>query len=156
MHDENNGKQCSILPFIPDQPTAPSSDTQQEALDAILREFVSAMTEAEADPNPWRAIKVMVNCEKILDAYTSEGFDSLAEFQQELRADLRKVWRMARRQHIKRALLSPPHEFELYLDDMRHLDGADAIADFHMVESHLDEGQSLFDDLRKQQRAKLS
>jgi hypothetical protein len=35
-------------------------------------------------------------------------------------------------------------------------DGEDALADWHAVERHLDHGRSLFADLRKRDRVKLS
>ena len=151
MHDKN-GKPCSILPLIPDQPTSPSAETQQEALDTVLHEFVAAMERAERDPDPWASIRIMANAEKILGIYCEEGFTELQEFRDELKSDLRKVWRMARRQHIKRALLSPPDEFQHYLADMHGLDGPNALDDFHAVEAHLDLDQPLNEGLLKRQR----
>jgi hypothetical protein len=163
MRDEDNPFHYSVLPIdpFPGDPTpSPSAETQQCALDDIQHQFVAYMTVAVQDPDPWKAIRIIVNCEKILDTYTSEGFDLLAEFQIELQADLHKVWRMARRSFIKRALLSPAHEFPLYVADFRDpklgLDGPDANADFDAVVQHIEEGGPLYEDLRKRGRAKLS
>ena len=66
-------------------------------------------------------------------------------------ATLFTFWRMARRQFLKRALKAPDHEYQFYLDTLREgwLDGLDALADFRATERHVDEGASLFGDLRK-------
>ena len=134
-------------------PTQPSAETQQEARDDIMQQFVTYMERALQEPDPWKAIRIMANGEQICDIYTSGGFDMLQGFQSELRRDLWKVWRMTRRRFIKAALLSPPHEFPLYFADMRnpelHLDGRDALADFKAVCKHLDRGKPLFAGLRR-------
>lgn len=154
MRDEKFPFHYSVLPIdeLPSDPKPLSPETQQDALDDIQAQFVEYMTLVVRDPDPWVAIRIMVNCERILDSYTSEGFVMLAPVQAKLQADLHKVWRMARRQFLKRALLSPAHEFPLYLADCRDpelgLDGPDAIADFDAVVRHLEEGGPLYGDLR--------
>jgi hypothetical protein len=42
-----------------------------------------------------------------------------------------------------------PDGMEDLRDPKLHLDGPDAIADFHAIEAHLDKGRPLFDGLRK-------
>jgi hypothetical protein len=153
---DDNAFYFSILPTgDPDIP-APSPQIQQDALDDVQQQFVTLMEQAAVDPDPWKAIRIMVNAEKILGIYTNCRFNMLAKAEAEFQSDLHKIWRMARRQFIRRALLSPAHEFPLYLDDQRNpelcLDGPDALEDFHAVERHLDERQPLFDDLHKHQR----
>ena len=151
MPDENNN--YSILPFIPDQPTAPSFDTQQEVLDNILAEFVSAMTAAEKAKDPMEAVRIMVRCEKILDAYTSEGFTMLTEYQRELQSALDCCFRTLRRKIIRDALLAPQKLYDaVYRDELDRIDGPGAADDFHAVEAHLDFGQSLNEGLLKRQR----
>jgi hypothetical protein len=139
-------------------PWPPSRETQECVLHDIKAQFVEYMTLAAQDPDPWVAIRIMANCERVLDAYTKERFTMLRPTQRELQADLHKVWRMARRKFIKRAMLSPPDEFPVYLANARDpelgLDGLDAIADCDAVERHLNEGVPLNEDLLK--RAKPS
>lgn len=162
MRDEKDPFHYSVLPIdeFPSDPRPPSAEIQQEALDDIKAQFVRYMTIAVQDPDPWVAIRIMVNCERILDSYTTEGFVMLAPVQAELQADLHKVWRMERRRFIKRALLSPADEFPRYLTTARDpklgLDGPDADADFDAVVRHIEAGGPLFADLRKRDRVKLS
>jgi hypothetical protein len=133
-------------------PLPPSRETQECALFDIQVQFVECMERALAEPDPWVAIRIMVNCERILDTYARERFVMLAPVQRELQADLHKVWRMERRRFIKRALLSPANEFPLYVaaarDPKLGLDGPDADADFDAVVRHLEEGGPLNGDLR--------
>jgi hypothetical protein len=155
MNDDKFPFHYSVLPFdeFPSDPIAPSAETQQDALDAVQQQFVRYMERAVEEPDPWIAIRIMVNCERILDSYTSEGFAMLVPVQAELQADLHMVWRMERRRFIKRALLSPANEFPLYVaaarDPKLGLDGPDADADFDAVVRHLEEGGPLYGDLRK-------
>jgi hypothetical protein len=155
MHDDNpfHFSILPIDPFYDTKPTPPSAETQQDALNDIQQQFVTYMSRAVAERDAFKAVRLIANCERICDAYTSEKYPLLAKFQAELQSDMYKVWRMARRQFIKRALLSPAHEFPLYLADLRdpklHLDDADSLADFHAVERHLDARQPLFADLHK-------
>jgi hypothetical protein len=125
------------------------NDTLQEIASQVIRYAEAALQQKDMK----RAISVMVNGECLLAGYTAKRFYSLEPFQAHIHDTLNTIWRMARRQFIKRALLSPPHEFQLYLDDMRDpklgLDGADAIADFEAVCRSLDSGEPLNADLRK-------
>jgi Leu/Phe-tRNA-protein transferase len=134
-------------------PWPPSRETQECALFDIQVQFVECMERAVQDPDPWVAIKIMVNAERILDAYARGRFVMLAPVRDELRADLHKVWRMERRRFIRRALLSPADEFPRYLaaarDPKLGLDGPDADADFDAVVRHLEQGGPLYGDLRK-------
>jgi hypothetical protein len=137
MRDEDNQFHYSVLPideFSVDHPIAPSAETQQTALDDIEAQFVKYMKLARDDPDPWKAIQIISNAERILDEYVSAGFDRLAPFQAAVQRDLWNVWRCVRRQFLWRALLSPAHEFPRYLATARDpklgLDGPDADADF--------------------------
>jgi hypothetical protein len=123
----------------------------------VTQQFVEYMTRAVAERDPLKALRLLINAERICNSYTATGFVRLAELQGELQSNLHTIFCMARRQFIKRALLSPAHEFRLYLDDMRdpslHLDGRDALADYERVIAHLDSGEPLNADLHK--RTKL-
>ena len=113
MRDEKFPFHYSVLPIdeFPSDPRPPSRETQQDALDDIEAQFVKYMKLARADPDPWAAIQIIINAERILDEYASAGFDRLAPFQAAVQRDLWNAWRCVRRQFIKRALLSPAHEF---------------------------------------------
>ena len=161
MRDEDNSFRYTVpLYECATDPWPPSRETQECALFDIKAQFVECMERVLADPDPWVAIKIMVNAERILDAYVRERFHMLAPVQAELKADLHKVWRMARRKFLRAALLSPAHEFPQFLATARDpklgLDGVDADADFDAVVRHLEAGGPLFDDLRKRDRVKLS
>lgn len=137
-------------------PWPPSREMQQCVLEDIQQQFCTYMERALRDPDPWKAIRIMANAEKIFDAYIRERFTMLVPFRRELQADLHKAWRMARRQFIKRALLSPPNEFPLYVANARDpelgLDGPDAIEDLEAVVRHLETREPLNGDLRKRPR----
>src|SRR6516164_6517225 len=97
MHDDEKYPfHYAVLPLDPlpdDYPTAPSAETQQYAIDDIEAQFVALMAQARQDPDPWKAIKIIINLEKMLDSYTSEGFDMIVPFQAAVQSDLRNVWR---------------------------------------------------------------
>jgi hypothetical protein len=136
------------------QPSLPSPWDQHEARAEVLHQLTSYLFFAlKNKDDPWQPIKIMVRAERLVSIYVDAGFDLMEDLQAELQHTLHAAFRLARRQFIKRALLSPDHEFPLYVADMRdpalRLDGPDAIDDLAAVQAHLDHGRSLLDDLKE-------
>jgi hypothetical protein len=146
---------CSVLlinPWPERESWPVPDDMQRVALDEIATQIFHIVEEAlKQKDDPWAAARVFARGERYVALYTAEKFTMLEPLHQALQATLHTFWRMARRQFIKRALKAPDHEYPLYLDTFREgwLDGVDAQADFRAAERHVDEGASLFGDLRR-------
>jgi hypothetical protein len=130
----------SVLPIDPENPfnpRPPSPEIEQEALTDILCQLVTHLTAAAkvSRSDPFRAIRVLANCERICAEYT--GFILLADFQRELKTNLRSALRKARRAFLREAFLCRKDEFPAYLQTMRDTgwrsSHAEAQADFDQV-----------------------
>jgi hypothetical protein len=145
----------SVLPIDPlpsdrGKPTPPHIELEAflDVSGQILG-YLSAALKNKDDP--WKAFAVIAAGEKIVACYVNYQFLMMRPFHRQLQATLHKAWRCARRQFIKRALKAPDWEYPKYLATFKEgwLDGEDAQEDFRAVERHLDEGLSLFGDLRR-------
>jgi hypothetical protein len=145
----------SVLPFNPlnfwdTSPVYPA--IQRQALEDTARQIIDCLSEAlKRKDDPWLAMRVIVRGESIVANYVRHRFETMEPFQRQMQGTIHKLWRCARRQFIKRALKAPDHEYQKYLATFREgwMDGPDALEDFQAAERHLDEGLSLFSDLRK-------
>ena len=126
-------------------------ETQRQVLNEIASRIFEYVEEALNQKDIWAGISIIARGERVLGKYTAENFDQLLPFQRQLQGTLHTVWRMTRRRFIRAALRCPDHEYPKYLATFTEgwLDGPDALADFHAAERHVDEGLSLFSDLRK-------
>jgi hypothetical protein len=90
----------SILPFDPlpdEEPTEPSLECQQDALEDICGQLITYLTDAANDgADTTRAATILAYCDVILGDYAEEGFTLLGDFREELRSDLRSALRKAR------------------------------------------------------------
>jgi hypothetical protein len=155
MRFDDNPFHFSVLPF-PSKLRPPSPATQQAVLDDISRQLIVFLSLAKKDKrNPFRALSILANCERVLDVYTSAGYDQLSEFKHALQTDLRTALRMARRYFIRQVLLSSKEELpdimeEFYATGWKYR--GEALKDYKIVEAHIDYGMDLFADLHKRQR----
>jgi hypothetical protein len=95
----------------------------------------------------------MCNAERVMDHFVrAVGNLPLQPLLHGLRRTLTLVWRAARRVLIKRALQCPASEIAAYDKTFAEfaLDDEHSEADFHAVCRHLDKGEPLFADLRRQ------
>jgi hypothetical protein len=73
---------------MPDEPTLPSPEVQQEALTDICSQLVTYLTAAANDKtDPIRIAHILAHCDRICDVYACAGFSLFAEFKHELRTD---------------------------------------------------------------------
>jgi hypothetical protein len=94
----------SVLPFdpMPDEPTAPSVEVQEEALADICYQLISYLTiAANSKADTTRVAYILACCDRICDVYACAGFNLFSEFKHELRTDLRSALRKARRAFLK-------------------------------------------------------
>ena len=124
-------------------------ETQRQVLDEMMSQLFEVVEEALKQTDPWAAVKIFANGERIVARYIAVNFTILEPLHQALLATLETFWRMARRQFLKRALKAPDHEYQFYLDTLREgwLDGEGADEDFRCAERHVDEGARLMEGI---------
>jgi len=136
-----------LKPFLP-QPWV-----QHEARAEILHQLNSYLYFAlKNKDDPWGPIKIVVRAEKLVGIYVDAGFDLMQELHEALQHTLYAAFRLVRRQFIKRALLAPEHEVELYDKHFRELGWSsdpESHEDLAAVKRHLCESRSLIDDLKE-------
>jgi hypothetical protein len=83
---------------IPPTAMPPSLEAQAAAFDDIAVQLIANLTIAQKDTSdPQRPAVVLAFCDRACSIYCCAGFALLAEFQHELRTDLRTALRKARR-----------------------------------------------------------
>ena len=91
MDDRDNPFRFSIPPTA----MPPSSEAQAEAFNDIAIQLISHLNIDKSDP--WQSAYVLACCDRVCSLYALVGYDLMAEFQHELRTDLRGALRRARR-----------------------------------------------------------
>jgi hypothetical protein len=161
MRDDDPQVTCGVVPINPfpwQKGEPPEPVTHSEVFLEItsqLIEFLEAALKERDDPD--KPLRIIAQAENLMGTYTSEGFFLLEQIQRDLQDTLHTAWRMARRQFIRKALRCQPYETETYIQHFRELGwrGAEAMEDFHAVESALAEGRSIFEDLRRAHRSRV-
>jgi hypothetical protein len=156
VRDDTGANVLVCLPL--EEKVAPTPEAEHVAFIDLTGQVIESISLAlENKFDPWRAITVMAGAERLMDLYASHGFTSLLPLQRQLQATLHTAWRMARRRFVRAALRAPAQEYEAYQATFKSgmFDGPDALADWHAVERHLDEGRALFSDLHRRSKIKL-
>jgi hypothetical protein len=153
MREEKSQFVYRILPIDPDFPTnprRPSPEIQQEALTDVLCQLVTYLAAAAkaSRSDPFKAIRVLANCERILDSYASANFDLIGEYQRLLKTNLRAALRQARRTFFREAFLSRSmEEFSTYRQTMVdagwRMSHPEAFEDYNTVVEEMFEGDRL-------------
>jgi hypothetical protein len=82
---------------IPPTAMPPSLAAQAEAFQDVAVQLIANLNLAAKDKSdPWPSAYVLACCDRVCSIYACAGFDLLAEFQHELRTDLRNALRKAR------------------------------------------------------------
>jgi hypothetical protein len=162
--DDDSPFTYSVLPFClspEERDLPPHPNSHREPFFDVTRQIIELLSAALKERNDvWKPIRIMIQAERLIGEYTSEGFSLLLPIEQDLRETLRKAWRIERRIFIKRALSCPPEQIPEYREYLKEewLSASpwghpgDAVEDFRAVEQHLKEGQALFDDLHKRRK----
>jgi hypothetical protein len=138
----------NIFPDTEDIPIAPSA--QREAFNEISGKAFRYCSEAYHNRDPWKAIRILINAEKVVGGYVLEGFNLLEPLQEAFRSLLRDLIRVERRIVIRRALLCKEDERPQWKEALKAWDfGPDAVADYWAVEKALKRGADIFADLRR-------
>jgi hypothetical protein len=157
MYDDDPEVKCGCLPFaiIPwekDLPPEPRTHRHvfAEISSQLLDFLTDAVAAAKAGGDCLKPIRIMVQAEKLIDEYTREGWFMLDPLQTDLQSTILLAHRAARRELIRRALTCAAADRPYFDGILRSgkLDGPGAVEDFRAVEAHIDEGRSLYDDLR--------
>jgi hypothetical protein len=154
MRHDDDRITCGVLPFSfsdfdpnDDRPALPS--VQREALTDIQCQLVTHLVIAAKDKtDPFKAIRTLANCQKILAEYAAANFDLLAAYQHELKTNLRSALREARRTFFREAFLSRSmEEFATYkqvmLDAGWRTSHSEALEDYNTVVAEMFDGDFL-------------
>jgi hypothetical protein len=93
MDDRDNPFRFSIPPTA----MPPSSEAQAAAFNDIAVQLIANLNIAARDKSDWQLAYVLACCDRVCSLYALVGYDLMAEFQHELRTDLRGALRRARR-----------------------------------------------------------
>jgi hypothetical protein len=143
---------CGVLPFavLPcDDDKPPHPNTERRVFMEIMGQLIEHLSEALKNnrKDVSKPLRIMVQAERVMDEYTSQGFVWLVPEQQALRETIFASMRISRRFLIKRALQSPPETWKRELEWLD--DGSvEVLEDFEAACRHLDEGRRLFEGLR--------
>jgi hypothetical protein len=151
MRDQIN---CSCLPLTIypwDKYNAVDRRIQIRTANEILTQYnkiLGALLAAKADP--LEIVRLWIRTERLLQEYTSQGFNELLPRQAELRMHIDRAARVLRRCVIRNALLSPEEFAGFYRDALTKLDTHDIECqeDWDAVCDHIDQGQVLLIHLR--------
>jgi hypothetical protein len=150
MRKDDPEVNCKIIPIClypwdKDEPV--DLDVQRDAFNEIYEQLFRYLTAAYKNrEDRWQACRIIIRAEKLIDMYTTEGFDLL----QPLADVLHQLFRAERRIFIRRALLCREQDRPIYKEALRRWDcDGDAADDFRAVRAALERGKDMFADLRR-------
>jgi hypothetical protein len=155
---------CSLLTFSPADFGVPGPavpDFQRAAHDEITAQLFDYLEKAlQNKDDPWQAIKVIANGERILAIYVNAACDRLEPLRADLARTLHVAARMARRFFIKKAFSCSNEDYPKYNKWLREFGwslGDPLVAeDYKAVRAHLDFGKALFADIHRRTRRSMA
>jgi hypothetical protein len=142
---------CGVWPAASIFPSDDLVDprAQRDAYNEICGRAFGYMFAAVKNKDPWQAIRLLIQAERLVGEYVVGGFERLIPLQEEFRDLLRDLIRVERRVVIRRALLCREKDIPRYTEVLRAWEGPDATEDFWIVDRALKRGGDIFADLRR-------